>query len=61
MDKDIPYFAVNVPVDMCEDCGYSDEINDTCPECGGHLVQRNGRYGSFYGCSNYPKCRYTIK
>ncbi len=38
MDKDIPYFAVNVPVDMCEDCGYSDEINDTCPECGGHNI-----------------------
>ena len=35
--------------------------NGICPECGGHLVQRNRRYGSFYGCSNYPKCRYTIK
>lgn len=30
-----------------------------CPKCGGKLVQRNGRYGSFYGCSNYPKCRFT--
>ena len=35
--------------------------NGICPECGGHLVQRYGRYGLFYGCSNYPKCRYTIK
>lgn len=32
-----------------------------CPECGGNLVQRNGRYGNFYGCSNYPKCRFTTK
>lgn len=30
-----------------------------CPNCGGTLVYRNGRYGSFYGCSNYPKCRFT--
>ena len=28
MDKDIPYFAINVPNDMCMDCGYTDEIND---------------------------------
>ena len=32
-----------------------------CPKCGGNLVLRNGKYGSFYGCSNYPKCRYTVK
>jgi hypothetical protein len=30
-----------------------------CPRCGGKLVLRNGRYGQFYGCSNYPKCRFT--
>ena len=30
-----------------------------CPKCGGELVLRNGQYGSFYGCSNYPKCKYT--
>lgn len=29
-----------------------------CPKCGGHLVIRNGPYGQFYGCSNYPNCRY---
>ena len=39
MDHDIPYFAVNVPLDTCMDCGYTDEINDTCPECGGHNIQ----------------------
>lgn len=31
-----------------------------CPRCGGTLVLRKGKYGTFYGCSNYPKCRYTI-
>ena len=30
-----------------------------CPRCGGELVLRNGKYGKFYGCSNYPKCKYT--
>lgn len=31
-----------------------------CPKCGGALVLRNGKYGSFYGCSNYPKCKFTL-
>lgn len=30
-----------------------------CPECGGSLVEKNGQFGVFMGCSNYPKCRYT--
>ena len=29
-----------------------------CPRCGGLLVLRNGKYGSFYGCSNYPNCTF---
>ena len=40
MDKDIPYFAINVPNDTCMDCGYCDEIGDTCPVCGGTHIQR---------------------
>ena len=40
MDKDIPYFAINVPNDTCLDCGYCDEFNDTCPECGSHNIQQ---------------------
>jgi len=35
-------------------------IDQLCPRCGGKLVQRTGKYGSFFGCSNYPKCTYTI-
>ncbi|MBQ0157631.1 MAG: NERD domain-containing protein [Bacteroidales bacterium] len=31
-----------------------------CPRCGGTLIKRSGKYGTFYGCSNYPKCRFTI-
>ena len=32
-----------------------------CPRCGGKLVYRSGQYGEFYGCSNYPKCKFTHK
>lgn len=30
-----------------------------CPKCGGELKKRKGKNGTFLGCSNYPKCRYT--
>jgi len=32
-----------------------------CPQegCDGELVERRGRHGKFFGCSNYPRCRYT--
>lgn len=30
-----------------------------CPKCGGKLVERQGKYGVFLGCSNYPKCKFT--
>ena len=31
-----------------------------CPRCGGQLVERDGKYGKFWGCSNYPKCTFTL-
>ncbi len=40
MDKDIPYFAINVPNDTCLDCGYTDDLGDTCPQCGSSNIQR---------------------
>ena len=40
MDKDIPYFAINVPNDTCNNCGYTDEINDVCPMCGSNNISR---------------------
>ena len=35
--------------------------NGICPKCGGTLVERSGKYGKFYGCSNYPNCKFTQK
>ena len=40
MDKDIPYFAINVPNDTCLECGYTGEFNDECPECGSKNIQQ---------------------
>ena len=40
MDHDIPYFAINIPIDLCTKCGYSGLINKECPECGGEEIQR---------------------
>jgi ribonucleoside-triphosphate reductase len=40
MDKDIPYFAINVPNDTCMDCGYCDEFNDRCPQCTSSNIQQ---------------------
>jgi ribonucleoside-triphosphate reductase len=40
MDKDIPYLGINLPNDTCLSCGYCDELNDKCPECGGEHIQR---------------------
>lgn len=40
MNSDIPYFAVNVPNDTCEDCHYQGELSDTCPKCGSDNITR---------------------
>lgn len=36
-----------------------EETVEICPRCGGELVKRNGRFGAFFGCGNYPNCRFT--
>ena len=47
-------------VKKMEDVLSATEENYTCPNCGAPLVKRTGKYGSFYGCSNYPKCKYIL-
>ena len=39
---------------------FADILNDRCPNCGGELIKRNGKYGEFKGCSNYPHCRFIL-
>jgi hypothetical protein len=59
---------------LCERCniGKSNKIENTstqsekagndylvCEKCGAKLILKEGKYGSFYGCSNYPRCKFT--
>lgn len=60
MDHDIPYFAVNVPNDMCMSCEYTDEIGNKCPICGSSDIQRLRRVtgyltGNYTTAFNYGK------
>lgn len=36
-----------------------ENTENVCPKCGSKLVKRNGKYGEFFGCSGFPKCKYT--
>ena len=38
-----------------------DIANRRCPKCGGNLIEHKGQYGYFWGCSNYPRCKFTHK
>ncbi len=38
-----------------------EEFDLECPRCGGMLFLRKGKFGKFYGCGNFPSCRYTRK
>ena len=64
MDKDIPYFAINVPNDTCLDCGFTGEFNDKCPECGSNHIQQLRRVtgyltGNFKTAFNPGKVKET--
>lgn len=64
MDKDIPYLAINVPNDTCLDCGYTDEFNDHCPECGSTNIQQLRRVtgyltGNYKTAFNFGKQKET--
>jgi ssDNA-binding Zn-finger/Zn-ribbon topoisomerase 1 len=37
------------------------ETGEKCPECGNGLVERDGRFGRFIACGNYPKCKFVKK
>ena len=60
MEKDIPYFAVNVPNDQCVGCGYIDEIGEHCPVCNDDEIRRLRRVtgyltGDYKTAFNYGK------
>ena len=69
MDKDIPYFAINVPNDTCLDCGYCDEFNDHCPECGSEHIQQlrrvtgylTGNYKTAFNLGKQDEVEHRVK
>ena len=50
MDHDIPYFACNLPNDVCNDCGYTGEFSDKCPECGSTNISQLRRVTGKKNC-----------
>ncbi|MGL5649556.1 MAG: anaerobic ribonucleoside-triphosphate reductase [Clostridium sp.] len=40
MDLDIPYLAINFPIDTCLECGFTGEIEDVCPSCNKDNIER---------------------
>ena len=50
MDRDIPYFAVNLPIDECE-CGHSGDLGETCPICGSSNISRLRRVTGYLSTS----------
>ena len=69
MDHDIPYFAVNVPNDTCLKCGYCDEFNDACPECGSTNIQQlrrvtgylTGNYTTAFNLGKQDEVKHRVK
>lgn len=69
MDKDIPYFAVNVPNDTCLECGFCDEFNDQCPQCGSHHIQQlrrvtgylTGNYTTAFNLGKQDEVHHRVK
>ena len=69
MDKDIPYFAINVPNDTCLSCGFTDEFNDHCPVCGCEDIQQlrrvtgylTGNYTSAFNLGKQDEVKRRVK
>ena len=69
MDKDIPYFAINVPNDTCLNCGFTDEFNDKCPTCGSKNIQQlrrvtgylTGNYTTAFNKGKQDEVQHRVK
>ena len=58
----LPKEPVHDAVTASEKAKIPDEPSDTpCPKCGGAMVIKTGKYGKFLACTNYPKCKTTVR
>lgn len=57
LEKDIPYLALNLPNDVCMDCGFQQEMPGPCPRCGSTNIQRLRRVTGYLSTdySNFNK------
>lgn len=46
-------------LELDQEYGDGDLTRTACPSCGGQMVVRRGRYGTFLGCNRFPKCKHT--
>lgn len=53
MNKDVPYFALNIKLDQCMNpqCGYRGEIDKVCPKCGGKDIEHLARVTGYLSCT----------
>lgn len=69
MDKDIPYFAINVPNDTCLDCGYTGEFDEECPVCHSTNIQQlrrvtgylTGNYKTAFNKGKQQEVQHRVK
>lgn len=59
-------FSIAIILLKGESRGYRKQVNNSnqsnkCSKCGGYLKKISGKYGPFFGCSNFPKCTYKQK
>lgn len=55
-----PHDSVKKVVENTDLFNSEDEYEKCCPKCGGALMKREGKFGAFMGCANYPECKYTL-
>ncbi len=53
------YEAMGKLCQKLSEAGTAGQMTTVCPKCGSLLVRRKGKYGEFWGCGSFPKCRYT--
>ena len=57
--KEIKNHVSNIKTKIKENKTLEEQM--ICPKCHGSLIEKNGKYGPFIGCSNYPKCKFIKK
>lgn len=51
MEHNIPYFAINFPIETCLECGFNDDIPENCPKCGSNKIERLARVTGYLSTS----------